>query len=103
MRISTLPVTNPVSSQAAFYHCHPAKTYPTNIQHLIRIFNFNPKQVEKITPLSHHVSQRFPFTTSIPANKDDAIRQESNDRASLHIYTDGSTVNSNVGAVVVML
>ena len=52
VRISMLPASNPVSKQLASYYHRPAKIHPTNIQNLLKIFNYNPKVVKKITPHS---------------------------------------------------
>lgn len=101
-RISTLLATNPVSKQVNHHHQHPAKTYLKNIQHLLRIFSFNPKVVEKITPLTCHVNEQLPFITNIPDSKDEAIRQESSDSSPIRIYTNGLNVGGNVGAAAIM-
>jgi len=83
VRISMLPASNPVNKQlASYYHC-PAKTHPTNIQNLLKIFNYNPKLVKKITPHSRHVNHHLPFTMNTPVSKDEALRQELVDSADI--------------------
>jgi len=102
VRLCTLPSSNLASQQLNHYMRHPAKKFITNTQHMLNIFDLNPKRIEKITPFSHFVSQLLPFTTHLSASKEELVEQEAADNSVIQVYADSSRLDGNVGAAAVL-
>ncbi|KAF8815872.1 hypothetical protein BYT27DRAFT_7010237, partial [Phlegmacium glaucopus] len=100
--ICSLSPTNPVVIQAVNYHCRLARKHLTNIQHLLKLFRLDPTTIEDIPLAVKPPSYKLPIDTVIANSKEESIADELADRATIRIYTDGSSQNSFVGAAAVM-
>ncbi|KAF8803168.1 hypothetical protein BYT27DRAFT_7033472, partial [Phlegmacium glaucopus] len=101
-RLCSLPPTNPVASQVMKYHCRPATKHLTNSQHLLRIFKIDPSALEDIPAASKPPGYQLPIDIVIADSKEQSIEDEQKDKASIKIFTDGSSQNGFVGGAAVM-
>ena len=100
--ICSLPPTNPVALQALKFHTHPAKRHITNIQYLLKLYQFDTLSIENIPVMTKPPSYKLPIVIVITNSKEESLEDESKDEANIRIYTDGSCQNRKVSAAAVL-
>jgi hypothetical protein len=100
--ICALPSSNPVSDQLVKYHVKPAKHHRTNLQQLMELFKVNPTVFEVVPAVLRLPVFQLPVDVHIADSKEEAIKQEAKDDASIRIYTNNSCQNGFVGAAAVL-
>jgi len=71
---------------------------------LLAAYRFNPKKIEKIpaTARDPMLQGELPFVTSIADSREDSIKEAESAREKVQVYTDGSALNSKVGAAAIL-
>jgi hypothetical protein len=91
---------NPASRLAAKYTKQPATHHITSIQHHCTLFKLNPLKIEKIPAV---LGLKEPKYRAKPAkSKAQSVANESQDKAPLRVYTNGSRAGGMVGAAAVL-
>ncbi|KAF5334101.1 hypothetical protein D9758_016068 [Tetrapyrgos nigripes] len=105
IRIFSLPDNHPVRKMASNAYRHRnTTTHSPPLWTLSRLFDLPaPSDVETITPLAHPPDYDVLFSCDIPLDKDQAYRREENNRRRINIYSDGSRIDGQAGAAVVLL
>jgi ribonuclease HI len=103
IHICTRPETHPLHEIVRNSSDNPARTQPTPIHNLLRIFNdVIPQHMELIEPIGHHPNHQNPFIVNIPESREASMESECTDEAELKIFIDGSGLDGKAGAAAVM-
>ena len=81
--ICSLPPTNPVALQASKYHTHLAKRHITNIQYLLKLFQFDTLSLENIPATTKSPSYKLPIDIVITNSKEESLEDKSKDEANM--------------------
>lgn len=105
LRMCTLDDSNPISSIVRTSARRPVAHHPSPIHRLLVAYKLDPRLVEKMPPFSQNTKWSSPVTTLVEKSRNAAIARDSAAQAEYdtHIYTDGSSDDSGVGAAAVLL
>jgi len=104
IRMATLPKEHPLYKQMNSKRTSTTKRHRGPIHNLARTFNLDVKKVEKIPTAVRNPSKigKCPFQISIPADKEDSIREAANVSEEIQVFADGSAHGGKVGAAAIL-
>ncbi|PPR06917.1 hypothetical protein CVT24_011000 [Panaeolus cyanescens] len=101
VRMATLPETHPLHSLIANEMERPPRNHQSQITKLARIFDLDPRKVEKTGTLPFKVTgATATISVTIRNTAKKAMREERRDEAEVNVYTDGGGRERRVAAAV---
>jgi len=102
VRTCTLPHTHPLQEVIQGYAARTLRKQPPPLYNLLCIFNIEPGDMETIRPVTRPPSHTHSFTTAKAKSREASIEFEKADTAEIKIFVDGSGIDGNTGAAVVL-
>jgi ribonuclease HI len=96
LRLSTLPLSHPLSKAVMNAQMRRVKRHPTPLHDLVWDYDVKPKKIETIKNVRYSTKWRP------PASKEEAKEQHRRDNNEIMIYTDGSGLDGEIGAAAVL-
>ena len=102
-RLSTRPLTHPITPLIARTHKQLPKKHITSLHYLAQTARFNPNEMEKIPPTRQRPGTTPMFSASIARTKEESIEIDKDmfPRGRM-VYTDGSGFKGAIGAAAVL-
>ena len=102
--LASLPPVHPLQKQMQTAARRRVRRHRSPLHELANILQRDPGSIEEI-PVVHAnpaLRQTIPVKVSIPADKEESIREDANAREEIKIYLDSSIQNGKVGATAVL-
>jgi hypothetical protein len=104
VRIASLPPTHPLHKHAKQYMSRHIQRHHPPLYNLLHTHKINPDKLEKIPATARNPARisSIPIRISIPKDKEASKHKDTMAGEKVHIYTDGSAHNSQVGAAAIL-
>ena len=104
-RIAMLPVSHPLHIPAKKSCNGRIRRHLSPLHQLMCNYKMQPDKTEMIKPTPRNLAlmHKRPFQVSIMDNKEDLVEQEANTREAAKVYSDGSAMDSKVGAAAILI
>ena len=105
VRLAMLPKEHPLHKIVQNKTSGKIMHHKSLLNSLLAAYRHDPKKMEKIPAAQRDPSLqgKLPFRISIAKSRDDSISEAENAREAVQIFTDGSAIDSKVGAAAVLI
>jgi len=102
--LALLPNKHPFQKPVKLSAKHLVKNYYSPLHNLFSLLNTDPKNVCKVTVLTHNLAKtvQLPFKISILANKESLIKEAQDATEEIQVFMDSSVIEGKVGAAVIL-
>jgi len=104
IRMLMLPKVHPLHRTVTCKNNYNTKRHHSPIHNLAQNYKINAKRLKKIPATAHNPASagKLLFQINNPENREDSTKRAENTKEEIQIFTDGSAINSKVGAAALL-
>jgi ribonuclease HI len=102
LHMAALPPIHPLHPLLRQVAKSYVKCHRSSLHYLTHSFDIKPELIEMIIPIQKNPMYSSPYTTKIPRDKDEAIKEHNKITTGTKVYCDGSGIDGHIGAAAVL-